>query len=78
MTQGRRGGVDTSSLAVRALACALLLLAIGSLGPKRQRGVRGSTARTTTEALAAQQAGRSALLSRGDLASNGKGTSKND
>ena len=77
MTQGWRGGVDTSSLTVRALACALLLLAIGALGPKRQRPVRNSTAGTTTEALAAQEAG-SALLCRDVIAGSSKGLSTHD
>ncbi len=61
MTQGWRGGVDTSSLAVRALACALLLLAIAALGPKRQRPVRSGAAGPTPQVLAAQEPG-SALL----------------
>jgi hypothetical protein len=49
MTQGWRGEVDTSSLGVRALACAVLLLAIGALGPKRQRAPHGAAPRTTLE-----------------------------
>jgi hypothetical protein len=78
MTQGWRGGVvDTSSLAVRALACALLLLAIGALGPKRQRPMRRSTAGTTTEALAAEETG-SALLCPGVMTGSGKGRPTND
>jgi hypothetical protein len=40
MTQGWRVGVDTSSLAVRALACAFLLLAVGWAIPKRKAPVR--------------------------------------
>jgi hypothetical protein len=40
MTQGWRGGVDTSKLAVRALACAFLLLAVGAVSPKRKGAAR--------------------------------------
>jgi hypothetical protein len=76
MTQGLRGEVDTSSLAVRALACALLLLAIGALGPKRQRAVR-SWAAGTTEAPAAQET-RGALLCPGVIRGSGKGPFTND
>ncbi len=77
MTQGWRGGVDTSSLAVRALACVLLLLAIGALGPKRQRLVRASSAGTTAEALAGQEAA-STLLCPGVIPAGGKGLPRND
>ncbi len=40
MTQLWRGRLDTSSLAIRAIACALLL-ALGSVGPKRKAGPSG-------------------------------------
>jgi hypothetical protein len=41
MTQLWRGRLDTSSLAIRAIACALLLLVLGSVGPKRKAAAPG-------------------------------------
>jgi hypothetical protein len=52
MTQRWRGGLDTSSLAVRLIACALLFLAIGAVGPKRKPAPPGFVPRVTLETVA--------------------------
>lgn len=56
MTRGWCGGVDTSALAVRALSCAILLLVIGALGPKRQRAAP-DVAEAAAQALVPREGG---------------------
>jgi hypothetical protein len=57
MTQGWRGRMDTSSLTVRALACTLLLLVLGALGPKRKAALHGSVPGAPPERITAKDAG---------------------
>jgi hypothetical protein len=52
MTQGWRGRLDTSSLAVRAIACALLFLALGAAEPKRKPPSPGVVPPATVESVA--------------------------
>jgi len=49
MTQRWCGGLDAWSLAVRSIACALLFLAIGAVGPKRKPAPPGFVPRVTLE-----------------------------